>query len=145
MIIFDTENKFLRKNVVLPDIATNVRLSPFLFGDHSSMQKHSMKNRRIYSYSATVLQKIFNIIGHDCLTTKAREQIWSIRRNKFNIRLIGVKGHSGIKENEMVDEFAKEAAVAQTETPSSYNYAKQLISAIRKYICKINGSLEQGV
>ena len=34
----------------------------------------------------------------------------------------------------MADECAKEEALVQTETPQSYNYAKQLILVIRKHI-----------
>ena len=55
-------------------------------------------------------------------------------RNSFNIKLIWVKNKSGIKEIEMADECAKEAALVQTQIFPSYNYAKQQISVIRKHM-----------
>lgn len=52
-------------------------------------------------------------------------------KNEFSIKLVWVKGHSGVKENVIVDECAR---LTQKQNPLSYNYEKHKISPIFKHI-----------
>jgi ribonuclease HI len=86
------------------------------------LEKIKTKDKRATTYtdSQTTLDKLQNSNIHSHIVEEIRHKLMELKIREWNITLCWVKGHAGIRGNELADTLAKKAATNKT-IPESYN------------------------
>jgi len=87
------------------------------------------RNIRIFSDSMSSLESICNYHNYNTLAMEARSLIINLKKRNRKILMFWIKGHSGLRGNELADQAAKTAANKEEE---NLHYDKLTIRQMKK-------------